>query len=69
MEEDLRELFVDLREVSIGRLPQNGVKYFEPWCKQQLDFFRIHGGERGRGVDSKAEAITQERGISQDHVE
>ena len=30
MEEDLRELFVEFLEVSIGRLPQNGVKYFEP---------------------------------------
>ena len=49
-------------------MPQNGVKYAKTFCKQQLDFFQIHGGERGSGVGSKSEAITQLWVLLQDHV-
>ena len=38
-EEYHRELFLELREISISRLPQNGVKYFDTYYKQGLDLF------------------------------
>ena len=33
-EEDRRELFTESCEVSVIRMPRNGVKYVEPRCKQ-----------------------------------
>ena len=35
-EEDSHELLADSREVSVGWLPRNGVKYVETCCKQRL---------------------------------
>ena len=66
-EEDQFELFAESCEASVGWLPQNGVEYVESCCKQRLDSFRIHGGEIGRVVGVKVDAITQGRGLSQDH--
>ena len=67
-EEDCREIFVESCEVSVGWLPLNEVKYINPFWKNLMGFLHIHGRERGRGVGRKAEAITQGRGLSLDHV-
>ena len=66
-EVDRCELFANSREVSVGWLPRNGVKYVESCCKQRLDFFLLHGGERGRVGGGKSDAIMQGRGLPQDH--
>ena len=65
-EEDLCELFAKSREVSVGWLPHNGVKYVESCCKQRLELFWTHGGERGRVVDSIADAIMPGRSLSKE---
>ena len=61
-EEDHDELITESLEISVGGLSPNGVEYVKPCCKQQLDFFQLHGGEGGHSVGSKAEVITQGRG-------
>ena len=66
-EEDRCELFAYSCEVCVVRLPQNGVKYVESCCKQRLEFFWLHGGERGCVLGRKVDAITQGRGLSQNH--
>ena len=66
-EEDSCELLEKLREVSVGWLPQNGVKYVKSCCKQILDLFRLHGKERGRVFGGKTGEINQGLGLSQNH--